>query len=50
MQKKNNYIIEEKESLFLDRTFNQAKGGGSLKGKFKLSYSTLLYFVNFKNS
>jgi len=48
--KKNNYIIEEKESLFLDRTFNQAKGGGSLKGKLKLSYSTLLYFFNFKNS
>lgn len=48
--KKNNYIIEEKESLFLDRTFNQAKGGGSLKGKFKLSYGTLLYFFNFKNS
>ena len=48
--KKNKYIIEEKESLFLDRTFNQAKGGGSLKGKLKLSYSTLLYFYNFKNS
>lgn len=48
--KKNNYIIEEKESLFLDRTFNEAKGGGSLKGKLKLSYSTLLYFYNFKNS
>ena len=47
---KNNFIIEEKESLFLDRTFNKAKGGGSFKGKLKLSISTLLYFFNFKNS
>lgn len=48
--KKKNYIIEEKDSLFLDREFNEAKGGGSLMGKLKLSYNTLVYFYNFKNS
>jgi glycosyltransferase involved in cell wall biosynthesis len=43
-----NLDIVVKKSRFLKRTGNEAKGGGSLLGKFKLSLKTIRYFILFK--
>jgi glycosyltransferase involved in cell wall biosynthesis len=43
-----NLDIVVKKSRFLQRTGNEAKGGGSLTGKFKLSLKTIRYFILFK--
>ena len=39
------YKIKDFPVFFHNRNFGISKGGGSLKGKFKLSYKTLLYIV-----
>ena len=45
--RKAGYSIKLFDLIFYNRTFNRSKGGGSLKGKFKLSFSTLNYlFTN----
>ena len=43
--RKAGYSIKLFDLIFYNRTFNRSKGGGSLKGKFKLSFSTLSYLV-----
>ena len=40
------YQINEVSSNFYNRINNEAKGGGSLKGKIKLSVATLKYLSN----
>lgn len=48
LAKKKGVEIIEYESEFLDRKFNNAKGGGTLKGKLNLSINTLRYFWKFR--
>lgn len=46
--KKNNYKILEFPVIFADRTRGVAKGGGSMKTKFKLIHRTLKYIWNIR--
>ena len=46
LAKLKNYQINEVRSNFYNRINNEAKGGGSFKGKIKLSVATLKYLSN----
>ena len=47
---KNNINIKSFPVLFEKRLFGQAKGGGTLKGKFKLIKRTLIYILKLKKN
>ena len=42
---RNGYEIKEFPVFFHNRYYGVSKGGGSIKGKFKLSYRTLMYII-----
>ena len=44
MSQKNKFEIVNEKIELIPRFQEEAKGGGTLKGKLKLSFSTLKYF------
>ena len=48
MAKANNYGIINHEVIMKKRLFDEAKGGGSLKGKIKLIKRTVIYIIELK--